>query len=62
MWLYPLPALLALAGFVYILLMRENFERQVILAVILIILGTLAYLMRARTRREWPLLPNSSAR
>src|SRR5204863_226885 len=31
MWLYPLPALLALAGFVYILLMRENFERQVLL-------------------------------
>src|SRR5689334_8636732 len=50
MWLYPLPAVLALAGFVYILISRKNFEREVILATILIVVGTLAYLIRARTR------------
>ena len=54
MWLYPLPALLALIGFVYILFSRRNFEREVILATILIVAGTVAYLLRARARREWP--------
>jgi amino acid transporter len=54
MWLYPLPALLALLGFVYILISRKNFEREVFLATILIIVGTAAYLIRARSRREWP--------
>ena len=54
MWLYPTPALLALAGFIYILLARKNFEREVILAIALIVLGTMAYLIRARNRREWP--------
>ena len=54
MWLYPTPALLALAGFIYILLARKNFEREVILAIALIVLGTVAYLIRARNRREWP--------
>lgn len=54
MWLYPLPALLALIGFIYILFSRKNFEREVILATILIVAGTAAYLLRARVRREWP--------
>ena len=62
MWLYPLPALLALAGFVYILISRKNFEREVILATVLIIVGTIAYLIRARTRGEWPFALDSSAR
>lgn len=54
MWLYPIPALLALAGFVYILISRKNFEREVFLAAILIVVGTAAYLVRARRRLEWP--------
>jgi amino acid transporter len=54
MWLYPVPALLALAGFVYILISRKNFEREVFLATILIVVGTTAYLARARRRLEWP--------
>ena len=61
MWLYPLPALLAFAGFVYILLSRRNFEREVIFAMLLIVGGTAAYLLRAKTRDEWPFgfrLPN----
>jgi basic amino acid/polyamine antiporter, APA family len=62
MWLYPLPALLALAGFVYILISRKNFEREVILATVLIVLGTAAYLIRARNRREWPFTTESPAR
>ena len=62
MWLYPLPALLALAGFVYILFSRKNFEREVILATVLIVVGTAAYLIRAHRRREWPFALNSIAR
>ena len=58
MWLYPLPALSAL-GFVYILISRKNFEREVILAAILIMLATAAYLVRARSRNEWPFLRGS---
>ena len=54
MWLYPIPALLALLGFFYILISRDNFEREVLLAIGLIVLGTAAYLIRARRRKEWP--------
>ena len=54
MWLYPIPALLALAGFLYILISRKNFEREVMFAAVLVIIGTAAYLLRARGRREWP--------
>jgi amino acid transporter len=54
MWLYPLPALLAFAGFVYVLLMRQNFQKEVRLAFVLIAAGLAVYLFRARARREWP--------
>jgi hypothetical protein len=54
MWLYPLPALLAFAGFVYVLLMRPNFQKEVKLAVVLILIGLVIYLVRAKTRSEWP--------
>jgi amino acid transporter len=56
MWLYPLPALLALAGFVYILISRQNFQREVLLASVLIVVGTAAYLVRAKIRDEWPFI------
>jgi basic amino acid/polyamine antiporter, APA family len=62
MWLYPVPALLALAGFVYILISRKNFEREVILASVLILVGTGVYLVRARSRGEWPFLAHAPAR
>lgn len=62
MWLYPIPALLALAGFVYILISRKNFEREVFLATILIVIGTAAYLLRARRRLEWPFLAGNAIR
>lgn len=54
MWLYPIPALAALAGFVYILISRANFQREVVLAAILVLAGSTAYMLRARSRREWP--------
>jgi amino acid transporter len=46
LWLYPLPPLAAIAGFTYILLSRPNFERELLLAALLIALGTALFLLR----------------
>jgi amino acid transporter len=54
MWLYPLPAVLAFAGFVYVLLMRPHFQKEVRLAFVLIAAGLAVYLLRSRVRGEWP--------
>src|SRR6266705_1862344 len=54
MWLYPLPALLAFAGFVYVLVSRQNFQKEVRYAVVLLIVGLAIYLLRSWRRREWP--------
>ena len=54
MWLYPLPALFAITGFVYILISRPNFLREIRYAVVLLIAGLALYFVRAARRREWP--------
>ncbi|MGO9865044.1 MAG: APC family permease [Terriglobales bacterium] len=54
MWLYPLPALLAAGSFVFILVSRENFLREVRYAALILVVGTLVYLARSWLRREWP--------
>jgi len=54
MWLYPVPALLAIAGFVFILVNRPDFQRQVRYAMVILILGIVIYLVRAARRHEWP--------
>jgi amino acid transporter len=52
MWLYPLPALVAFVGWVYIL--GTNGWRMFGLGVGLMLLGIGAYLIQARVRGEWP--------
>ncbi len=54
MWLYPLPALLAIAGFLFILVARKNFLREIRYAVVILIAGLLVYLVRSWRRGEWP--------
>jgi len=54
MWLYPLPALLAIAGFAFILLARKDFLREVRYAVAILIVGLAIYLVRSWRRHEWP--------
>jgi len=54
MWLYPLPALLALGGFTYVLISRKNFLKEIRYAAVLVVVGLIIYIIRARTRREWP--------
>jgi hypothetical protein len=54
MWLYPLPSLIAAAGFVYILFSRPNFSKEIKYAFVLLVVGTAIYLVRAVIRKEWP--------
>jgi len=56
MWLYPAPALLAIAGFLYILFSRQNFVRELRYAEVILVVGTIIYIGRAWRRQEWPFL------
>ncbi|MDR3763094.1 MAG: APC family permease [Acidobacteriota bacterium] len=57
MWLYPLPALIASAGFLYILFSRPGFAREIRYALVLLISGLVIFFVRALLRREWPFGP-----
>lgn len=53
MWLYPLPALIALVGWIYVAAtpqQRTNLDT----AVLLVVLGVGAYFLRARLMKSWP--------
>ena len=54
MWMYPVPALLAIAGFTFILVARKNFLREIRYALAILVLGIAIYLLRAWKRRDWP--------
>jgi basic amino acid/polyamine antiporter, APA family len=54
MWLYPLPALIAIAGFTFILVARKNFMREIRYAVAIVIVGLAIYFVRSWRRGEWP--------
>ena len=54
MWLYPVPALLAIAGFTFILVARKNFLREIRYSVVILVLGLVIYLIRSRRRHQWP--------
>jgi amino acid transporter len=54
MWLYPVPALVALLGWIYVALGSD--QRQYLgTAVILLLLGLAAYFLRAQALKTWPL-------
>ena len=57
MWLYPLPALLATIGFIFVLRDRAKELRY---AAVILIAGIIIYIVRAARRREWPFLHASS--
>jgi amino acid transporter len=52
MWLYPLPPLLALVGFGYIVVSRPNFRRELLLAGFVAVVGTLVFVGRMVRRKE----------
>jgi amino acid transporter len=43
MWLYPLPAILALFGFLYVLVMRKDFTREIQYGAVILILGAVFF-------------------
>ena len=51
-WLYPVPPVLALVGFGYILVGRAHFGRELWMAGVVVVLGGLAYGVRAWLARE----------
>jgi len=51
MWVYPLPPLLALAGFGFLVVSRANFGREVLLAVVVGVVGCAVFWVRRMVRR-----------
>jgi amino acid transporter len=54
MWLYPVPALVAAASFLFILISRAGFLREIRYAAVILVVGIVVYCVRAWRRREWP--------
>jgi len=54
MWLFPLPALFAIVGFVFVLIKRPNAVREIRYAALLLAMGLGVYFVRAWRSREWP--------
>lgn len=54
MWLYPVPALVAFAGFLYIFTARTTGIDILFYAIALLIVGVGVFLVRAARRRAWP--------
>ena len=54
MWLYPLPALLAAGSFIFILISRKGFLREIRYAAVILIVGIAVYCVRSWRRGEWP--------
>ena len=54
MWLYPIPALAACAGFLFILFNRVNALKEIRYAVVILTTGLVIYMIRAWRGREWP--------
>jgi len=61
MWLYPIPALFASVGFIYVLISRTNSLKQINYALVVLITGVLLYLVRAWRSHDWPFSRESSA-
>jgi APA family basic amino acid/polyamine antiporter len=49
MWLYPLPALLAFVGFVYVIVMRPKSIEAIRITILVAVVGTLLFVIRRRT-------------
>jgi len=54
MWLYPLPALVASIGFIFVVFDRTNSIKQIRYALLVFLTGLAVYLVRAWRKGEWP--------
>ena len=59
MWLYPIPSLIALAGWLFIFVTARQF---MLLGFGFVISGVVAFLIHQRLRHEWPFESRSDAR
>jgi len=61
MWLYPLPALVASVGFLFVLISRTHSMSQIRYALLILISGVTIFLFRAWRQGEWPFGKYASA-
>ena len=57
MWFYPVPAIIAAVGFLFVLFARPDFTKEIRYGLVIIIVGIAIYLVRSFQRREWPFAP-----
>jgi uncharacterized membrane protein YhhN len=53
MYLYPIPALLAAAGFIYILYARPSLK-EIRFGAVIAFIGLIMFMARSWRRKEWP--------
>jgi amino acid transporter len=56
MWLYPLPALVALLGWIYVATTPQQ-RQNLGTAAVLLVVGLVTYVVRAKTVKSWPFAP-----
>jgi uncharacterized MAPEG superfamily protein len=52
MWLYPLPGVISILGWLYIL--STAAMKSLVFAVGVLVLGSAIFLVRSKIRKEWP--------
>jgi len=52
MWLYPVPGVISILGWLYIL--GTAAVKSLIFAVVVFLVGSMIFLVRSKIRREWP--------
>jgi len=57
MWLYPLPALLALSGWIFVFVTSGN--KAMVSSLVAIVIGVAAFLVWSKTRGSWPFASTS---
>jgi len=60
MWLYPLPAIVALAGWIAVFL--SSGMRYVLFGLLTLLAGLAVFFLRARWTRSWPFVHDSNQR
>ena len=55
MWLYPLPAFIAIGGWIFLLVTTD--QKQLAYGACVLVLGVAAFLCVAKTARRWPFAP-----
>jgi basic amino acid/polyamine antiporter, APA family len=54
MWLFPVPALTAISGFLFILIKRPNALQEIRYATVILLVGLIIYVLRAFRSGKWP--------